>query len=78
MAEFPLTTPEVGLFLAAGGLMVAVAEPRSPRQPREIADHRAKASDAIEIVADTLSDPADMKALIHAVAFCREVGNSPQ
>ena len=43
MAEFPLTTPEVGLFLAAGGLMVAVAEPRSPRQPREIADHRAKA-----------------------------------
>jgi choline dehydrogenase len=37
-----------------------------------------KPSDAIEIVADTLSDPADMKALIHAVAFCREVGNSPQ
>jgi choline dehydrogenase-like flavoprotein len=33
-------------------------------------------SDPIEIVANTFSDPADMKALIGAIALCREIGNS--
>jgi choline dehydrogenase len=33
-------------------------------------------SDPVEIVANTFSDPADMKALIHAIALCREIGNS--
>lgn len=32
-------------------------------------------SDPIEIVANTFSDPADMKALIGAIALCREIGN---
>ena len=32
--------------------------------------------DPIEIVANTLSDPADMKALIRAIELCREIGNS--
>ena len=33
-------------------------------------------SDPIEIVANTFSDPADMKALIGSVELCREIGNS--
>jgi choline dehydrogenase len=33
-------------------------------------------SDPIEIVANTFSDPADMKALIRSVELCREIGNS--
>jgi len=33
-------------------------------------------SDPIEIVANTFSDPADMKALIRAVGLCHEIGNS--
>jgi choline dehydrogenase len=33
-------------------------------------------SDPIEIVANTFSDPADMKALFRAIALCREIGNS--
>jgi choline dehydrogenase len=32
--------------------------------------------DRIEIVANTLSDPADMKAMIRSVELCREIGNS--
>jgi hypothetical protein len=32
--------------------------------------------DPIEIVANMLSDPADMKALIRAIELCREIGNS--
>jgi choline dehydrogenase len=36
-----------------------------------------KPSDPIEIEADTFSDPADMKALIHGVELCRAIGNSP-
>jgi choline dehydrogenase len=33
-------------------------------------------SDPIEIVANTFFEPADMKALISAIALCREIGNS--
>jgi hypothetical protein len=32
--------------------------------------------DRIEIVANTLSDPADMKAMIRSLELCREIGNS--
>ena len=32
--------------------------------------------DPVEIVPNTLSDPADMKALIRAIELCREIGNS--
>jgi choline dehydrogenase len=76
MAEFPLTTPEVAYFSPPPGswsLLPSLVRPGSRGRLRITGP---SPSDPIEIVADTLSDPADMKALIHAVAFCREVGNS--
>jgi len=77
MAEFPLTTPEVAHFSPPAGswsLLPSLVRPGSVGRLRITGP---RPSDPIEIVADTLSDPADMKALLHAVAFCREVGNSP-
>jgi len=52
--------------------MVNVGGPGAPAKPRSPARDR----DPIEIVANTLSDPADMKALIRAIELCREIGNS--
>ena len=43
--------------------MVNVGGPGAPAKPRSPARDR----DPIEIVANTLSDPADMKALIRAI-----------
>ena len=52
--------------------MVNVGGPGAPAKPRSPARDR----DPIEIVANTLSDPEDMKALIRAIELCREIGNS--
>ena len=77
LLEFPLTTPEVAHFSPPPGswsLLPSLVRPGS-RGSLRIAG--PKPSDPIEIEADTFSDPADMKALIHAVELCREIGNSP-
>jgi choline dehydrogenase-like flavoprotein len=77
MAEFPLTTPEVAHFsppLGSWSLLPSLVRPGSCGRLRITGP---KPSDPVEIVADTFSDPADVKALIQAVELSREIGNSP-
>ncbi len=76
VAEFPFTTPELARFSPPQGswsLLACLVRPGSRGRLRITGP---KPSDPIEIVANTFSDPADLKALIHAVELCREVGNS--
>jgi choline dehydrogenase len=76
MAEFPVTTPELARFSpppSSWSLLAGLVRPGSRGRIRITGP---MPTDPVEIVADTLSDPADMKALIHAVEFCREVGNA--
>jgi choline dehydrogenase len=76
VAEFPFITPELAHFSPPRGswsLLACLVRPGSRGRLR-ITD--PEPSDPIEIVAETLSDPADIKALIHAVELCREIGNS--
>jgi choline dehydrogenase len=77
MAEFPLTTPQVAHYAPPPGswsLLPSIARPGSRGRLRITGP---KLSDPIEIVADTFSDPADVKALMQAVELSREIGNSP-
>jgi choline dehydrogenase len=74
--EVPFSTPETARFsppAASWSMLPGVVRPRS-RGHLRIAGPNP--SDPIEIVANTFSDPADMKALIRAIALCREIGNS--
>jgi choline dehydrogenase len=75
-AAFPLFTPETAHFAppaASWSMTPGVVRPRSRGHLRITGPNP---SDPIEIVANTFSDPADMKALIRAVGLCREIGNS--
>jgi choline dehydrogenase len=59
--------------VASRSLFAGVVRPRSRGHLRGTGPNP---SDPIEIVANTLSDPADMNALIRSVELCREIGNS--
>jgi len=75
-AAFPLFTPETAHFAppaASWSMTPGVVRPRSRGHLRITGPNP---SDPIEIVANTFSDPADMKALIRAVGLCHEIGNS--
>ncbi len=75
-SEVPFTTPETAHFsppAASWSMTPGVVRPRSRGHLRITGPNP---SDPIEIVANTFSDPADMKALIRAVGLCREIGNS--
>ncbi len=76
LAEFPMTTPEVGHFAPPPGSWTLAASLVRPGSRGRLRIAGPRAPDPIEIVADTFSDPADMKAMIRAVSFCREIGNS--
>jgi choline dehydrogenase len=74
--EAPFFTPETAHFLpppASWSLFAGVVRPRSRGRLRITGPNP---SDPIEIVANTLADPADMNALIRSVELCREIGNS--
>jgi choline dehydrogenase len=74
--EVPFSTPETARFsppAASWSMLPGVVRPRSRGHLRITGP---KPSDPIEIVANTFSDPTDMKALIRAIALCREIGNS--
>jgi len=76
LAEIPFFTPETAHFCPpqeSWSLLAGLARPHSHGHLRVTGPDP---SDPIEIVANTLSDPADMKALIRAVELCREIGNS--
>ena len=60
--------PEFGWTLAGG-----VVRPKSRGQIRLTGPDP---TDPVQIEANTLSDPADMKAAIASVELCREIGNS--
>ena len=74
--EVPFSTPETAHFsppTASWSMLPGVVRPRSRGHLRITGPNP---SDPIEIVANTFSDPTDMKALIRAIALCREIGNS--
>jgi choline dehydrogenase len=74
--EVPFSTPETARFsspAASWSMLPGVIRPRSRGHLRITGPNP---SDPIEIVANTFSEPADMKALIRAIAICREIGNS--
>jgi choline dehydrogenase len=74
--EVPFSTPETARFSpppASWSMLPGVVRPRSRGHLRITGPNP---SDPIEIVANTFSDPADMKALIRAMSLCREIGNS--
>ena len=47
-----------------------------PRSRGEIRLTGSNPRDPVQIDANTQNDPADLKALVRAVEFCREIGNS--
>jgi len=76
-AEVPKSTQEnaarFGLPAAGWTLFGAVAHPKSRGHLRLTG---RDPSDPIQIEANTLADPEDMKAAIACVELCREIGNS--
>jgi choline dehydrogenase len=77
VAEFPVLTPEVAHFAPPPGSWSLLASLVRPGSRGRLRLTGPRPSDPIEIVADTFSDPADVKALVRAVELCREIGNSP-
>jgi len=77
VAEIPFTTPELAHFSPPPGSWSLLAGLVRPGSRGRLRITGPKPSDPIEILSNTFSDPADMKALIHGVEFCREIGNSP-
>ena len=76
-AEFPFMTPEVAHFAPPADCWTLLASLVRPASRGRLRITGPRPSDPIEIVADTFSDPADMKALLRVVELCREIGNSP-
>jgi len=76
LAEAPFSTAETAHFLtpaASWSMFVGVVRPHSRGHLRITGPNPP---DAIEIVDNTFSDAADMKAMIRAIELCREIGNS--
>jgi len=75
-AEFPLFTPENAHHEPPAGAWSICACLVRPRSRGEIRLTGSNPRDPVQICANTLDDPADLKALVRAVEFCREIGNS--
>jgi len=75
-AEFPLFTPENAHYQPPPGAWSICACLVRPRSRGEIRLTGSNPRDPVQIDANTLNDPADLKALVRAVEFCREIGNS--
>jgi choline dehydrogenase len=75
-AEFPLFTPENAHYQPPRGAWSICACLVRPRSRGEIRLTGSNPRDPVQIDANTLNDPADLKALVRAVEFCREIGNS--
>ena len=76
LAEVPFSTAETAQYLptaASWSMFAVVVRPESQGHLRITGPNP---SDPIEIVANTLSGSADMKALIRSIELCREIGNS--
>jgi len=75
-AEFPLLTPENAHYEPPPEAWSICACLVRPRSRGEIRLTGLNPRDPVQIDANTLDDPADLKALVRAVEFCREIGNS--
>jgi choline dehydrogenase len=75
-AQFPLFTAENAHYeppAASWSIGACLVRPESHGQIRLTGPNPL---DPIQIDANTLDDPADLKALVKAVELCREIGNS--
>jgi choline dehydrogenase len=74
--EAPFTTAETAHYAPPPGswsMLAGIVRPRSQGRLRLTGPNPA---DPLAIEANTLSDPADMKALLRSIELCREIGNS--
>jgi len=74
--EFPYVSPETARLnppASSWSFAPGVVRPRSQGRLRLTG---ASPSDPIDIDANVLGDPADMKAMLVCVQLCREIGNS--
>jgi len=74
--EVPFSTAEIAHFSAPPASWSMLSGIVRPRSRGHLWITGPNPSDPIEIVANTFSDAADMKALIRSVELCREIGNS--
>lgn len=75
-AEFPLTSPQTAHYAppaAAWGILPGLLRPQSRGRLRLTGPNPL---DPLEIDANALADPADLRALVTCVDLCREIGNS--
>ena len=75
-AEFPLFAPENAHYEPPPGAWSICACLVRPRSRGEIRLTGSNPRDPVQIDANTLDDPGDLKALVRAVELCREIGNS--
>jgi len=75
-AEFPLLTPENAHYVAPAAAWSISACLVRPGSSGRVSITGSDPRDPVQIDANTLEDPADLKALLRAVEFSREIGNS--
>ena len=75
-AEFPLFTPENAHYQPPAGAWSICACLVRPESRGQIRLTGSNPRDPVQIDANTLDSPADLKALVRAVELCREIGNS--
>jgi len=76
-AEFPLFTDENTHYRPPAGAWSICGCLVRPRTRGQIRLTGPNPLDPVQIDANTLDDPADLKAMVKAVELCREIGNSP-
>ena len=76
-AEFPLFTAENAHYAPRAGAWSICACLVRPESRGQIRLTGRNPLDPVRIDANTLADPADLKALLKGVELCREIGNSP-
>ena len=76
-AEFPLFTAENAHYAPLAGAWSICACLVRPESHGQIRLRGPNPLDPVHIDANTLADPADLKALLKGVELCREIGNSP-
>ena len=74
--ELPFTTAETEHHAPPPGSWSMLAGIVRPRSWGRLRLTGADPSDPLRIEANTLSDPADLKALLRSIELCRDIGNS--
>jgi choline dehydrogenase len=74
--EAPFTTAETAHFAPPPGSWSMLAGIVRPRSRGRLRPTGPGPSDPLRIAANSLSDPADLTALLRSIELCREIGNS--